>query len=167
MQRILLSSVVVASFVAAFAIVTLAGPPGAAKPPAGAPAGIKWHTSLQTAHKQAVAENKPLLIVFGAEWCGFCKKLEKQTLNTPELSKYINDTFVAVHLDLDKEKKIGEILEVHALPCTIVLSPNADLLGRINGYETAAPFQKKLVAARELYHPQPVQTAAAPGPVVR
>jgi len=163
MSRTVFSSLVIASFVSAFSLVTLAGPPGFLRPAASTtPAEeIHWQSNLQAAHRQAVAENKPIMIVFGAEWCGFCKKLEKQTLNSPEVAKYVNETFVPVHLDLDREKRIGEILEVKALPCTVILTPGADLLGRINGYETAAPFQKKLVAARQLYQPAATQAAAA------
>lgn len=124
-------------------------------------AEVRWQTNLQAAHRIAVAENKPIMIVFGAEWCGYCKKLEKQTLNSPEVAQYINETFVPVHLDLDKEQRVGEILEIQSLPCTVILSPNADLLGRIDGYFTPAPFQQKLVAARQQY--QPAQAVAPAG----
>jgi thioredoxin-related protein len=119
--------------------------------------GVKWQSDLQSARRQALAENKPILIVFGAEWCGYCKKLERQTLNTPEMAEYINQNFVPVHLDLDKEKKVGDILDVRALPCSIILTPNADLLGRINGYHTPGPYQAQLTSARQQF--QPVQAS--------
>lgn len=153
MKRINLSMAVLG--VAVACSISVAGFAGPFSKPAATTSqqGVRWHQDLRSAHKQAVAEGKPIMIVFGAEWCGFCKKLEKQTLNTPEMTRYINENFVAVHLDLDKEQKIGEILEVKALPCTIVLSPDADLLGRINGYQTVDPYQKNLAAARQLYHP--------------
>jgi thiol-disulfide isomerase/thioredoxin len=98
---------------------------------AGGPANkaIAWQSSLQDAHKIALQQNKPMMLVFGAEWCGYCKKLEKTTLSNPQLSKYINSTFVSVHVDVDEEEKVAKILEVKSLPCTIILSPNADLLG--------------------------------------
>lgn len=120
---------------------------------------VEWHDSLQEAHKQAKAENKPMLVVFDATWCTYCKKLEKETLNSPEIVKYINETFVPVHLDVDKEKKVAEILEVKGLPCTVVLSPNADLLGRIKGYQTPGPFYQKLAAARQLHSQSVRQTS--------
>ena len=100
-------------------------------------------------HRQAVSENKPMLLVFGADWCHFCKKLEKETLNSNEMAKYINSEFVPIHLDTDKDKKVAEILKVSSLPCSIVLSPNADLLGRIEGFHTTAPFHKQLAAAKQ------------------
>ncbi|WP_437203646.1 thioredoxin family protein [Planctomicrobium sp. SH664] len=143
-------------------IAVVAAPPtlGFGQKPAAVP--IRWQSDLRAAHRQAVAENKPIMIVFGAEWCGFCKKLEKQTLETPQMSQYINESFIPVHLDLDKEKRIGEILEVEALPCTIILSPNADLLGRIDGYHKPDPFHQKLAAARASF--TTVRTAADAAP---
>lgn len=110
--------------------------------------GITWQTDLKKAHQTALRENKPMLIVFGADWCGYCKKLERETLSNPQMVKYVNAEFVPVHLDADKDKEALEILEVRGLPCSVILSPNADLLGRIEGYQKMAPYYSKLVSAR-------------------
>ena len=112
---------------------------------------IHWHSSLKAAHKVAVSENKPLLLVWGAEWCGFCKKLEGETLAHPALARYINETFVAVHLDYDKDEKVRDILEVERLPCTIVLTPQAEQLERFEGFHQPADVYQKLSTARQLY----------------
>ncbi len=109
---------------------------------------LKWQADLQAAHKVATAQNKPMLLVFGADWCHYCKKLERETLNSKELANYVNQTFVPVHIDVDKDKKVAQILKVSGLPCSIVLSPNADLLGRIDGFHKVSPFHKQLEAAR-------------------
>lgn len=119
---------------------------------------LKWQANLQAAHKVASTQNKPMLLVFGADWCHFCKKLERETLNSNEIAKYVNEAFVPVHLDVDKDVKVSQILKVSSLPCTIVLSPNADLLGRIEGFHTAAPFYKQLAAAQQKH--QVVQRTA-------
>ncbi|MCA9077452.1 MAG: thioredoxin family protein [Planctomycetaceae bacterium] len=111
---------------------------------------LQWQPDLQSAYEISSRENKPMLLVFGAEWCGWCKKLEKSTLENPQMAKYINETFVPVHIDVDGNKRIAEILEVESLPCTIVLSPQADLLGRFEGYAKPGPMYKKLAAAKEL-----------------
>jgi uncharacterized protein YyaL (SSP411 family) len=150
----------------ASASAVVAAPPAPAKGQTQTASGVNWQPNLQAAHRAAVAENKPIMIVFGAEWCTYCKKLEKQTLNSSDVAHYINETFVPVHLDLDKEERVGDILEVKSLPCTIILTPNADLLGRIDGYYAPAKFQEKLTSAQQ--HFQQVQaTAAAPAGVTR
>lgn len=111
---------------------------------------VEWQKDIHAAHELAVREQKPMLLVFGAEWCGFCKKLEKMTLANPQMVKYINSTFVSVHVDVDKDPQVARILEVESLPCTIVLSPDADLLGRIEGFESPSVFYRKLSAAKKL-----------------
>lgn len=126
---------------------TQAAPPFSLLRPSGNQ--LKWQENLQAAHKVATEQNKPILVVFGADWCHYCKKLERETLNSAEVSKYVNDSFVPVHLDVDKEKRVAEILKVSSLPCSVILSPNADLLGRIEGYHTSAPFVKQLNMARQ------------------
>lgn len=122
---------------------------------------IEWQSSLKNAHQVSLQQNKPMMLVFGAEWCGYCKKLEKTTLSNPQLAKYINHTFVSVHIDVDEEERIAQILDVKSLPCTIILSPDADLLGRFEGFMQPAPMQQKLVAAKKLHSETQQQTARA------
>lgn len=114
-------------------------------------AAIGWQPDIFAAHKVSVRENKPMLLVFGAEWCGFCKKLEQTTLAEPDLAKYINENFVPVHLDFDKEERVVEILKVGPLPCTVVLSPQADLLEQFVGYMEAPGYYQKLAGAERLH----------------
>jgi thioredoxin-like negative regulator of GroEL len=112
---------------------------------------IAWQPSLKTAHRLAIQQNKPIMVVFGAEWCTYCKKLEKNTLSNTQLSKYINSGFISVHIDVDEQERVAQILEVKSLPCTIVLSPSADLLGRIEGFQAPNAMYQKLAEAQNLH----------------
>ncbi len=132
---------------AGLAVAHAAPPFGFAKPKSE----IEWADDIFAAHKLAQAQNKPMLLVFGADWCGYCKKLEQQTLTNPQLVEYINKTYIAVHLDADKDEKVTEILEVKGLPCTIILSPDADLLGRIEGFHQPSAFYQKLATAKQAH----------------
>jgi thiol-disulfide isomerase/thioredoxin len=143
-------------FLAGAAGIVAAGEPGPTR-------GIKWQPDLHTAHGVAVKEQKPILLVFGAEWCGFCKKLEQTTLMEPDLVKYVNDTFVAVHLDADRDSRACEILEVSSLPCSVVLSADADLLEKFVGYLEKGDYYKKLAAAKQL-HARLTRAAASTEP---
>lgn len=116
---------------------------------AGEPAldGTVWHRDLKKAHALAQQENKPILIVFGADWCKYCKKLEKETFSDEKMHQFVQDKFIPVYLDLDEEGKVGRILEVKSLPCTVVLSPNADLLGKVVGYKDIPSMEGQLQRA--------------------
>jgi thioredoxin-related protein len=117
---------------------------------AGPKNGLNWQKDIFAGHQESVRTGKPMLLVFGADWCVFCKKLEQTTLAEPEMVKYVNDNFVPVHLDVDRDKKVASILEIKSLPCTVVLSPDADVLGRIEGFAKAPALYKQLAAARKL-----------------
>ena len=95
---------------------------------------IQWVYDLKTAHEQSLATGKPMLIVCGGPWCVYCKKLEKEVLGHPTIAKYINTAFIAVHLDSEKDQRAVQILEVKSLPTTVILSPEADLLGSVEGF---------------------------------
>lgn len=147
MKRVFAFSALIVASICTLALSTQAAPPFSLSRPSTHQ--LNWQTNLQAAHKIAAAENKPMLLVFGADWCHYCKKLEKETLNSKQVSTYVNESFVAIHLDADKDKRVAEILKVSSLPCTIVLSPNADLLGRIEGFYPSAPYYRQLVTAQQ------------------
>lgn len=109
---------------------------------------VHWKADLKAAQKAAEETGRPMLIVFGAEWCAHCGRFEKSTLGDPQMAGLINREFVPVRLDFDEEQKIAEVMEVEALPCTVILSPEADLLGRVVGAKQPKDFSKALQHAQ-------------------
>ncbi len=102
-------------FLAASAVLAVAGSlVSAAEAP---PGGIHWQTDLNAAHRLSLQTQKPMLFVFGADWCTWCKKLEKSTLTDRELVAYINANFVPIHIDADRDPRVVQILEAESLPC--------------------------------------------------
>lgn len=136
--------------------------PGAASPATST--GVHWHTDLRAAHQLAVQQQRPLLIVVGATWCGPCRRLENETFQHAEMAEYINTYFVPVHLDLDENREIAERLEVEGVPTSVVLSPRGELLGRFSGFAEPVPYYQQLYRAQEvqirLMQQQSVQPAA-------
>jgi thioredoxin-related protein len=108
---------------------------------------IKWQTDLQEAHRISVKDKRPMLIVFSASWCGYCKKLEKETFTDRKFVDYVNERFVPVKLDFDQHRKTAEVLEVKNLPTSVILSHEADLLGTVVGYMKLDKFQESLETA--------------------
>ena len=110
---------------------------------------VHWQKSLKSALKMALQQNKPMMIVFGANWCSFCRKLNRETLADKRVAGLIEREFIPVYLDFDKEAKIAKVLEVERLPCTVFLTPQADLLLRTEGYANAKDFQAAMTNALE------------------
>lgn len=110
---------------------------------------VKWQKSLKTAQKLAVQQNKPIMIVFGASWCTYCHKLERETLAEKRTAAMIDREFIPVHLDFNKEEKVAKILEVERLPCVVILTPDADLLMKYEGFAAPKEFQATMTAALE------------------
>ena len=59
-----------------------------------------WVTDLPVAQAQAKKENKLVLMNFtGSDWCGWCKKLQKEVFSTKEFEQYAKDNVVLVEID--------------------------------------------------------------------
>lgn len=108
---------------------------------------IKWHNNLRAAYKVARTNDKPLLIVFSASWCTYCHKLLRESLGEKKMVAFVEDQFVPLLLDFDKDAEIAKVLEVESLPCTIVLSPQADLLLQVNGFQKLTAYRQTLQTA--------------------
>jgi thioredoxin-related protein len=66
---------------------------------------IKW-MSIQEAETLAKKDPKPILVDIYADWCGWCKKLDKNTFQHPDIAEYVNDNFYAVKLDAEMREPI-------------------------------------------------------------
>lgn len=65
---------------------------------------------LNSSLKEAKETYKPVMVIFHASWCKWCRKLE-HALNSPELKKIINDNFVVAYIDVLEQKDKKEELE--------------------------------------------------------
>lgn len=111
---------------------------------------ILWRDDLDAARDEAEQAQKPLLILFKAKWCPHCRKFESAVLTEPTLITFINNRFIPIRFDLDEHHRNAEILQVNHVPCTIGLSANADLLGKIVGYVGAEAYRESLNQVRDL-----------------
>src|SRR4028118_172585 len=69
---------------------------------------LTWHTDMDKAIAIAKKSKKPLLLFFtGSDWCGWCIRLQKEVLHTPEFAKWANENVVLVELDFPRRKAVA------------------------------------------------------------
>lgn len=74
---------------------------------------LTWHTDMTKATEIAIKEKKPLLLFFtGSDWCGWCIRLQKEVLKTPEFAKWANENVVLVELDFPRRTPQDEALKI-------------------------------------------------------
>lgn len=74
---------------------------------------VTWHTNMKKASDIAMNENKPVLMFFtGSDWCGWCKRLQKEVLQTKDFEAWAKDNVVLMELDFPK--RIQQDQEVKA-----------------------------------------------------
>lgn len=52
---------------------------------------------MQQAIQQAIKENKNIMVIFHASWCGWCRKMDS-SLNDKSCKKFFDDNYVIMHL---------------------------------------------------------------------
>ena len=65
---------------------------------------VKWYSfneGFEAAHK----EGKIAVIDCYTDWCGWCKKMDKNTFGDPEISKRLNEDFIAIKFNPEKPGK--------------------------------------------------------------
>lgn len=116
---------------------------------------VNWVTLDEA--QQMVKENpRAIFIDFTAEWCGWCKVMDKNTFSDAEVATFMNEQFYAVKLDYDSSKKLdffGEKLtarelgtkyKVPGLPTILLLSHDSKKSKTLAGYKKPEPFLKGL-----------------------
>jgi thioredoxin:protein disulfide reductase len=99
---------------------------GASAPSASSASALRWETSEQAAVQRANDEHKPILIDFGATWCGACKELEEKTFPDPKV-RAEGARFIALHVDAtdDDDPDVAKVRQkYHAtegLPVVVLL----------------------------------------------
>jgi protein disulfide-isomerase len=109
-----------------------------------------WSTDYKAALAQAKAENRHVFLFFtGSDWCGWCKRLQKEILTTPEFGKYAGEKLILVELDFPRAKpqasavkaqnaKLAERFKIEGYPTVIVLDSSGKPVGQL-GYQEGGP----------------------------
>ena len=91
---------------------------------------------------KAKADNKQVMIVFGANWCGDCKMLDGE-FKKPAMKALLDANYVVVKVDvnrfnknLDVVKPYGDVIK-KGIPSIVIATPANQLVYATNGGELA------------------------------
>jgi thioredoxin-related protein len=104
---------------------------------------IKWY-SYDEGTQLGEKEGKKVVLNFYADWCTFCAKMDKETFNTPEIVTLLNQQFISIKVNKDKQEEIARKYFVRGLPMTWFMEPDGDKISSLPGYIPPEMFMQIL-----------------------
>jgi thiol-disulfide isomerase/thioredoxin len=150
------------AFLAAVVMVTSAA--SGAPPAADPPKAIDFADSLEMAQALIGDAPKPIVIQFGATWCGWCRKLESETLKDP-LVLAMASKFAWVHADVDEQPELASRFGARALPHAVIVDGDGRVLAEAKGFSDPKGYVAFLVRGEAAYVPtrnEPIEPAQVP-----
>lgn len=95
---------------------------------------IEWKRWTPAVFEQAKKDNKLLLVDFAAEWCSFCKKMDKTTWLDSEVQGSIADYYIPVRVDDEIDPVIAEKYRDYGRPAIVVLNGDSIEIAKKTGY---------------------------------
>ena len=124
--------------------------PAAAPKPAVASGAATWTTNYNAALAQAKEQDRKVMLFFtGSDWCGWCMRLNKEILSTPEFARYAREKLILVELDFPKNKlqsaelvaqnaRLQERFRIQGYPTVVILNSAGKPVGDL-GYQEGGP----------------------------
>ncbi|MCK4871701.1 MAG: thioredoxin family protein [Phycisphaerales bacterium] len=94
--------------------------------------GITWHVRLADAQHAARASRKPIFVKFTTTWCPPCREMDRSTFPDEKVRASLA-SFEPVKVDGDDHPDLMRQYGIRAYPTMLVLSPDGETLGRVEG----------------------------------
>lgn len=102
--------------------------------------GQRWYYDLNEAEAVASRTGKKIFVDFFATWCGPCKMLAHDVLDTEEFTTKMSKYFVFLRIDVDAQQGVAQHYGIEAMPTQMVLDKEGNVLGKTVGYGGADAF---------------------------
>ena len=118
-------------------------------------AGIQW-LDINTALEQAKTSNKKILIDFYTDWCGWCKRMDRDTYADSGVAAYVREHYLAVKFNPEKgdsviydgstysARQFAAAWQVRGYPATGFVNENGEVLTLMPGYQKPDAFLRFL-----------------------
>lgn len=141
-----------AVFVVLFALL-VAG--GCARRPASTPGGegstkVAFAAlSLGDALDRARAENRLVMVDVYTDWCGWCKKLDRETYGDLRVAAALRDV-ISIRVNAEKGgEAVAATYRVRGFPTVLFLSGSGDVVKKVEGYVGADEMLQIVASLRK------------------
>ena len=102
---------------------------GAEPPPQPA-----WQSLSPALLERARKQDRLVLVDLSAEWCRFCKKMDRSTWPDERVRQSIEKYYIPARIEDEKEPELAEKYRHYGRPAFFVLDPNGKEIARKRGY---------------------------------
>lgn len=106
-------------------------------------ADVNWTHDYDEALKKAKTEKKLVMIDIYTDWCGWCKKLDKDVYTDKMVQEKLAKGFICVKINPEKNsknKKVAKDMGVHGYPYIGFFDADGKKINEIGGYVPAKKF---------------------------
>ncbi len=103
-------------------------------------------TTLEQASVKAKAEGKLIFLDCFTQWCGPCKKMDREVFPQPQVGAFMNPKYVCLQIDMESAygAPLAKKLQVQAYPTFVIFNADAKEIGRFVGGSAAEEFIKNV-----------------------
>jgi len=112
-----------------------------------ASAAVEWGQDYDTALAKAKTDKKLVMVDLYTDWCGWCKKLDKDTYSDKDVAAKVTKDFVPVKVNPEKSArnaKLAREFGTTGYPHIVFVDAQGKKVSEIDGYLPAAQFLKQL-----------------------
>jgi thiol-disulfide isomerase/thioredoxin len=106
--------------------------------------GVFRHSSYPAAWTSAQKSNRPILVFASAPNCPHCVRMIGETYQSPQVKRFLNDSFETVYVDRAEQPTLTAKLRVRLFPTTLVVGPDNVVLDVIEGYVDSKTLAQRL-----------------------
>ncbi len=92
-----------------------------------------WQVNFEKAEAQAKEQGVPLVVHFHAHWCGPCRTMESEVLQTADVLAALRSGIIGVKVNADDRRDLVSRFGISALPTDVIISPNGQVLSKSAG----------------------------------
>lgn len=105
---------------------------------------VKWRRDYLAACKEARESQRPMVVDFGTRECIWCKKLDATTFHDQEVIKQMNEQFIPVKIDAERDPSLAQSMRVQIYPTLVFISHDGKVLGSHEGFVDVEQFNQQL-----------------------